>query len=383
MVGCFAAAISRYNGSDMNPNQQFTPPQPPQQPAPMPQMPMNMGQPEPFQPMQPPVRSNKRKILVIALIALLLLVVIPGIIFFFVYQKKSNQTAAPAVDAKPVAALADKKNLSESDVASLDKTNAFWAYFKNASQQSVLTITKDYYWADTPTSTPTNRSIKRTGFDYSTKNIMQAVDVPGSGPSDWMRYRCYDGKEFVLTPTSSRGWREKNGDDVAFYCKLDRESSDINDGVNAGGLTSEQADTMIGYLRGHEGLITVDKLALTEHKGKQYLQFDVTLHPTFMKKDSIYMGNQWWMWAFKETKLDPATHPYGYVGAGGNGTKLTYFVDPSTKLPAYSELITTPILDGEGKEKPGSRYFLSKTQYAFGSLPDVKTTSGQDPKLDW
>lgn len=369
----------------MNPNQQFIP-QSPQQPNTTSQMPVGMGQPEPFQPMQPPqppVRSKKRKVLLIALIAFLVLFVVPGIVFFIMSQKKPSQSAGPAIDAKPVAALASKGNLSQSDVATLDKTNAFWAYFKNASQQSTLTITKDYYWADTPTSAPTNRAIKRTGFDYGTKKIMQAVEVPGSGPNDWMRYRCYDGKEYVLTPTSSRGWREKDGDDVGFYCKLDRESSDLNDGVNTGGLTSEQADTMIGYLRGHEGLITVDKLALTEHKGKQYLQFDVTLHPTFMKKDSIYMGNQWWMWAFKETKLDPATHPYGYVGAGGNGTKLTYFVDPATKLPAYSELLTTPILDSEGKEKAGSRYFLSKTQYTFGSLPDVKTTSGQDPKLDW
>lgn len=391
----------------MNPNQPLEPQQPapiqptpaPQQPAPAPQSPIAPATPQPAPapqptfgavppqpvqpaPFQPSVRSGKRKFIIIGLVALLLLVVIPAIAFYFLSQQAAKKSAVPAIDAKPVADLAKKTSLTAADVSAMDKDNAFWAYYKNAAQQSKLAIVKDYYYEGAAGMAKSQHTAKRTGFDYTTKKIVQAVDqIDADGTR--VRYRCYDGKEFVLFPTSSRGWREKDGGDKSVYCKLDSEAPDLNDGVNTGGLTAPQAETMIQYLRKQSGLVTVDKLALAEHQGKQYLRFDVELHPISVKKDKIYLGNQWLMWAFKETGLKPADHPYGYLGAGGNGLKIAYFVDPATKLPVYSEIGTTPIKDSTGADKPGSVYSFYRTQYSFGALPDVTGTKVEDINITW
>lgn len=316
------------------------------------------------------------------IVVIIMIVAVIGVLF--VAPKKAAQPTptVPAVSSAPVESLATKSALTEADVQGLDKTNAFWAYYKNAAQQSLLTTTKEYYFADSPTAAPASRTFKRTGFDYTSKKIMQAIDLPDEAAGNRMKYRCYDGKEYVLTPTSSYGWREKDADDK-FYCQLDKESSDINDGINTGGLTAAQSEAMIQTLRRQEGLVTVDTAKLMEHKGKQYISFDVTLHPRPTNEENVYMGNQWWMWAFKETKLKPATHPFGYLGAGGNGMKITYVVDPATKLPAYSEISITPRKDTSGKDIPMDNYSFHRTQYTFGSLPDVTTVNEQDVTLDW
>lgn len=339
------------------------------------QQPPMVPTPEPQQP------HNKYKVMTAIALVVLMLTAAVGIMFFM-SPKKAAQEEVPAVSSTPINTLSAKQVLTEEDLRALDSTNAFWAYFKQAAQQSVLTTTKEYYYANSPTAKPTSVTIKRTGFDYTTKKIVQAVDMPDDILNGRLKYRCYDGKEYFLTPTTSYGWREVEADD-ATYCNLDKESADINDGMNTGGLTAGQAESFIQTLRRQDGLVTVDSLQIAEKHGKQYLHFEVTLAPQPTNEENIYMGNQWWMWAFKKTGLDPSTQPYGYIGAGGEGMKITYYVDPATKLPVYSVVRTTPLKDKNGKDKPVENYAHYRTEYAFGSMPDVQTANEQDINLVW
>lgn len=361
----------------MDPNQPVQPNTNVPNQAPL--QPVQSPQSIPPAPLEPQPKQHTHKT-IIAMILVVTLMVTAVAIVLFMSPKKAAQPV-PAVNSAPVKALASSGSLSESDIQSLDKTNAFWAYFKNAAQQSTITTTKEYYFSDGPNVPPLSRTFKQTGFDYASKKMVQAIDMPDSDLADRVKYRCFDGKEYVRTSIRS-DWHEQEAEDKT-YCRFGSESISVNDGINTGGLTADQSEKMIQTLRRQEGLVTVDKLKLTEKQGKQYLRFEVTLHPLPTNEENIYMGNQWWMWAFKETGMDPETHPFAYIGAGGNGSKITYIVDPSTQLPVYSEIGTTPLKDTQGKDKPGDSYSFYRTQYAFGSMPDVAITNEKDVTLDW
>jgi hypothetical protein len=334
----------------------------------------------PYQmPVDPPKKS-KRKLLIGVLLAIALLFVAPGI--WLTLTQKSTAPAVSAVDSAPVEALATKASITQSDLDAIDKDNAFWAYFKNAALQSIISTTKEHYYTDNPDTRPTNTTFMRTGFDYSTKAIVQATEDSDTTLGGRMKFRCYNGTEFVFMPTSSSGWRELEPADRT-HCDLKTESDAINDGMNTGGLNGDQAEAFIQTLRRQKGLFTITESKLLEKDGTQYIRFRATLNPVAYNDAAERIGNQWLMWGFKETGLDATTHPYAYMGAGGNGLNIVYVVDRTTKLPAYSEINTLPLQNKDGTDKPFTNYSRYRTQYTFGSMPDVSTANMQDIKLDW
>jgi hypothetical protein len=86
------------------------------------------------------------------------------------------------------------------------------------------------------------------------------------------------------------------------------------------------------------------------------------------------------MMAFRDTGLDPSTHVYGTRGEETGGARFEYYVDPATKLPAYSEF--TPVgTNDEGQQVDG---LTSRTHYQFGTADfDVEITHPEPLSMDW
>lgn len=323
----------------------------------------------PQQPWQPPLTPSKpprdwRGVLIAAAIGVL--IIGGGAVYWFTRPQAGGPTTGGSVinDLK-------KPSLSAADVQAINKSDAFYAYLKQAAQQRGMILTKDYYFIDDDGEKDT--ALSRVGVDYQTKSIVLAIDTPFMDSRD--RLRCYDGKQDSYNSIIKK-W---SNDIPPTNCSESRLYNVATDGFNAGGLTESQAETFVSYLKNKSGLIDVKSLELADHKGTQYLHFSATLNPIQTK--GSYLGAQWLMFAFKETGLDPFEYPYGYAGAGEEGFDLEYYVDPATSLPAYSEL--TSIAPPTSTSNRSGDYHYRITYDFTASTFDATPANTSDITLNW
>jgi hypothetical protein len=322
---------------------------------------------------RPPLWRNRRLILAVALVAAL-----AGLGYWFLGRSQSV-TEIPVTSVGVVNDLA-KPTLSQADIAKVNKTDAYFAYILNAVQQQKTIILSENTYGPNPTDPKESKDVYKVGFDYQTKKIVYAHDDAYDAASI-AQDRCYDGNAARhATPTSD--WYV-NPIDAENPCNLgEHVNYYISDGVTPGGLSEAQAQAYVGYLRGQEGLVVVKDLQLADNQGKQYLHFSVDLNP--IPSNGLYFGGQWLMWAFKETKLDPATHPFEYRIRGGEGLHIEYYVDAVTKLPVYSQMKSTPLKDKNGADKPFDGYRDIRTSYQFGvSEFDASPKNSAPLNVEW
>ena len=320
-------------------------------------------------PKQPLWRS--KRVLLIAGVAVL---VLAGAGYWLSRSKSATNipTSTVAIDS-----LA-KAKLTAAEVAKLDKTETFFAYFMNAAQQKKMVTTTEDVDATTKEAA-TGSDFYKVGFDYDTKKSVFAWDAAYGGTLD--QDRCY-GDTVAYRHHPRTEWSTGETDEHSPCQVGEHQDYFITDGFNAGGLSATQAQAFVGHMREHEGLITVKSLELTEHNGKQYLHFSANLTPIHVNGTNY--GAQWLMFAFKKTGLDPSTWPYVYRGAGGDGIAIEYYVDPTTKLPVYGEFLATPHKDDNGNDLPRDNYSFARVSYQFGvSTFDASPANPAPLKLDW
>jgi hypothetical protein len=347
------------------------------------------GIPGPSQPPPPPPSAKRRSALpwVIGGVVLLLIIVAAGVggVLFLRRGGGAGSTQSGPVDPAVVNGLGQKP-LTDADVAGIDRTQAFWAYVLLTAQQHQSVATSEVHIVSSGINSlsgqgSTSDDFFKVGFDYGTKKIVYSGDHHyGSTPRETDQLRCYDGKQihrhtveagvpFVSSPITTH-------DECVLGEAVDLS---LGDCVIPGGLTADQAGKFIQYLRAQPGLVTVDGLALLDHQGKQYLHFTVNLNPvTGPNSAGVYLGTSWLTFAFRETGLDFRTHPYQTRGTGGAGLHMEYYIDPTTKLPAYSEIKTTPSKDHNGSYKPEDESESVKMQYQYG----VSTFDASDKSPD-
>lgn len=306
--------------------------------------------------------SRKKKIVIAAIVA--------GIIIIGIIAVNLFGNTLPKTDMKVVDSLGETP--TKEDVAKLDKSELFWAYFKNASQQQKLVVTKTEGKADA------DQSFVKTGIDYSTKKFVRAEEQH-KGDKVVGRIRCYDGNTYI--PRSEKrldNWESYGSDNPVYQCRQDKRGDTFNDGVNTGGLTADQAQQFVGTLRAQEGLVQVKTVDLVQRNNRSYLHFAVDVVPAYGPNGTLKFGGGWLMMAFRKTGLDPIAQPYGYTAAEGHGFAYEYYVDPTAKLPVYSELY---LHDREGKPV---RDYAYKTLYEFGTATFDATTRNMAPlSLKW
>lgn len=332
--------------------------------------------PQPATPLQPPYTggqstvppppTRRRKTWLLLTIAGVIVIILAVAAYALLGSRK------PDVDTSIIDQASGP--LTAADVSKMDKRAMFFAYFKNAAMQTKITTTKSLV-----TQGADRNDYSRVGYDYETKEFTQSLDWvrPETGKII-ERTRCVKGREHFLTV---RKWDVMPEGQHTRRCDPNVHSEKLNDGLNTGGLTSKQADVFVQTLRDTPGLIDVTALKLVEHKGKQYLHFSVDLNAVKGPSEQITIGAGWLMLALRDTGIDVGeSHLYAYVGELTSPIHFEYYVDPSAKLPAYTE-ITPYYRDGKGGYTQPSVF---KVQYEFGTSTFNADPSNMEPvRLTW
>ncbi len=310
---------------------------------------------------------QKHKMILIglaAVIGLALLTVITLIVVSVINSDKEKPpTVAPiSYVSDQIETLVSSKQVDEEHVQQLDKTAAFYTVFKNAAKQPTTHTKWDVYYS-------TNEQDKRgdqyamydVAVDYRDKTFAYLEDsnsVIGS-----IQSRCIEGQQYTFNGSKlsgGSGWQPASDSTT---CKFGVVTTRMNDGLNTGGLTDQQANTFVQKINASQ-VVTVNSVSVVVPKDVPYLKFDVTVTPRLAAK-GIYWGMQNFMTAFQATGLNPQTHPYTYFGTGNEGVHLVYYVDPASQLPAYSQMTSTPSYNQMGKSVSPDSWSHRFVEYAF------------------
>lgn len=324
-----------------------------------------------------------KKIDIILIVFIVILLALIGGGAYMLFTRQSGSSSRDAVfTATALSTLSQAPTLTDADLAGKDATDLFYAYYKNAAMQSKLIVTKEFTvtTGDKPASGAT---FTKTGFDYATKKAVFASDFIAFEGAGRDKSRCIDGQYFYKGQFAPSFKREENED--ALNCTLLDLATDINDGINTGGLTQQQADDYVDALRNHiSGYMQVKSMDAQQHAGKSYIHFKVEMRPVYAPDFGEYVGAQWLMTAFKKTGQTAADYPYAFAGAMADGFDYDYYVDPTTQLPAYSTLMTTGRVNAQGNPDPAEDISHYKTQYEFGTGAfDNSTANEADINLTW
>lgn len=324
--------------------------------------------------------GKKQRLILWGIIALLVLVpaIILGIWFMTSRsndqqkQQTTQQQEKLSYNLEALQALGANPALTEADIAKLNKTDTFYTVLKQAAQKQIVQTKWDvFYTAQKDEPRGDKYTMYDTAIDYTSKKY--TYDENTYSNLGIFQTRCIDKKQYnfnATTLTTSPSWQPASD---STNCDLNVATMHLNDGLNTGGLTAEQADNFIRKIRG-QGMLEVSNVSLATNKDKKYLKVDATITPK-SQGEELYVGMQLLMNAFQATGLNADKHPYTYFGAGGEGATIQYYVDLSTQLPAYAVMKSTPAFDKSGKPQVSTSWSHRYIEYAF---PDKLT----EPTLD-
>lgn len=323
---------------------------------------------------------QKHKMILIGLAAavgLALLTVIVLIVVSVMNSNKKVQTVAPIhyVTAQ-IDSLVKNKQVDAQHIQQLDKTAAFYTAFKNAAVQPSVHTKWDVYYS-------TNEQDKRgdqftmydVAVDYRNKSFGYQEDSNSS--IGVIQSRCVEGQQFTYNDSKlsvASGWQPASDSTT---CKFGVVATRMNDGVNTAGLTAAQANTFVQKINASQ-VVQVNGVSVVTPKDVPYLKFDVTVTPRLAAK-GIYWGMQNFMTAFQATGLNPQTHPYTYFGTSNEGLHLTYYVDPATQLPVYSQMTSTPGYNAMGKAVTPDSWSHRLIEYEFPAAIVTPTLDDHAP----
>ncbi|PZG21217.1 hypothetical protein [Nonomuraea aridisoli] len=258
---------------------------------------------------------------------------------------------APIADSPEEIAGLSKDRLTQADVTKINGDALFWAMFRKQATQPVAHAKRLTYRDLDDFEAGMPDGIEESAHDYRSKQFSHTALSLRDGKVPDHLTRCVDGASYYVFLTLSedrQDWDSISKSDQT--CERTYSPGRYSDGVNINGLTDEQADAFVGYLRdgAAKGLMRPGKPALAEHDGKQYVRLPVELKP--VKMDGHYWGGQVLIFALHEIGFDGKSigeHPYAYYGRGGGGFEITYLIDPKSLLPVYGEFRETPGMNEE------------------------------------
>ena len=285
-------------------------------------------------------------------------------------QKKAAQQQKISYNTEALQALG-KAPLTDSAVAALNKDTTLYTLLKQSAVKPVVQTKWDvFYTAQQADQRSDQYTMYDTAIDYRTKKYSYNENAYSN--LGVYQVRCIGADQYNYNDsklTTSPSWQPASD---STDCKLDTVTMHLNDGMNAGGLTDQQADSFLMSLQKSHAL-AVNSLSVATNKDKQYLKVDFTVTP--QKQGSIYEGMQLFMNAFQTTGLNASKHPYTFFGAGGEGAHVQYFVDPATLLPVYARMDSTPILGATGQPQLTTNWSHRLIEYSF---PDAVTDQNLD-----
>jgi hypothetical protein len=171
-------------------------------------------------------RAGKGKKLLVLLVIILVLTAV-GVGAYLVLTKKKTSTSsstgttsvvtqsyAGAENAALAALKRDGSSLTSSSLASINATDLFYAVFRNAAEQPIVTTTtNNYYTAEinSTTALPDNgvtiSDVNQAGYDY--KSGQFSYQSSGSGLAD----KCVNGVDYDISTDMADSWTKNTADD--------------------------------------------------------------------------------------------------------------------------------------------------------------------------
>lgn len=192
---------------------------------------------------------------------------------------------------------------------------------------------------------------------------------------------CDGGKRYLLEPFDKE-WLDS--DDCAINAgdggasNTLKISGYVSDGVLTAGLTVDEAKAFVGAIRtDYPDYMDAGELSLVEHDGRQYVRMPFVLRTR--DGDGNDDGLQRFIWSFRAIGVRWSSHVLipGLGRPYGSQVEAVYYLDPGTRLPAYSEsLVYDPV------EDPGAELGrLVRVEYLWdGLVPHVKPVNGDAGK---
>lgn len=290
-------------------------------------------------------------------------------------QKTAQQLEQVTYNNDALAALA-KAPLTNEAISKLNKEDTFFTMLKAGATSPIVQTKWDVYYTDKQDGERTDQyTLYDTTIDYRSKKYAYAENTYSN--LGIYQTRCIGDKQYNFNDsklTTSPAWQPASD---STDCKLNTVTMHTSDGINPGGLNSNQADTFMRKIKGYN-LIKVNKLSVATNKDKQYIKVDLEIVPQ-KQGDNIYWGMQLLMNAFQETGVDPDKHPYTYFGSGREGAKVSYYFDAATQLPVYSVSQSTAPLNGKGEAELAQSWSHRYIEYAYPQTVAEQTLSDSKP----
>ncbi|WP_405061070.1 hypothetical protein OG474_05365 [Kribbella sp. NBC_01505] len=321
-------------------------PYPPQQQYPGGQPSYPSG-PQGFYQQQPPPKKSRTLLLLVAgAVALLLVLGIGGVVIWKNTGSDDGGTAkgAPPKDAKiiepgqPVTAQA----LSEVN------PQAFHESVMKRQMTTPIGRLKTSVFGD-PQKFATGEplwSITDMAVDRQTKKYYYAQTIlDGRADQKPTNSVCTGDPKPMVWSNYSKDWQRSTFDDLACQ-KMPYQGG--GDGIVSTGLSAEQADKVIAYLRDSKGFVNPAQPTLLTAGGKTFVRQVVDFKP-ITRADDNYYGSAILMWALREAGADPVEWKWSNPFNLTEGIHMVYYLDPATLLPvaAFESGIDTPAQNGE------------------------------------
>jgi hypothetical protein len=144
----------------------------------------------------------------------------------------------------------------------------------------------------------------------------------------------------------------------------------VSDGVLTSGLSRPEAEAWVNAMRAdYPGYLRPGEPRLVDHAGAQYVRLPVVLPAVDADTGKKY-GMAVLNWAFRDIGPRHETHVLRPATAGAmiSQVEAVFYLDPTTRLPAYSEvLIYEPTVDPQATEGT-----LTRTEFLWdGAVPHI------------
>ncbi|MCH6171625.1 hypothetical protein [Pseudonocardia alaniniphila] len=148
----------------------------------------------------------------------------------------------------------------------------------------------------------------------------------------------------------------------------------VSDGVLTAGLTPDEATAFVGAIHeDYPDYLDVGKLSLVERDGRQYVRMPFVLRS--LDRDGNQDGMMRLIWSFRAIGARWKSHVLmpGNAGVASHQVEAVYYVDPKTRLPAYTESLFYDPVDDPGAEAGR----VVRVEYFWdGVVPDLKPVTG-------
>ncbi|MFD1518361.1 hypothetical protein [Pseudonocardia yunnanensis] len=191
---------------------------------------------------------------------------------------------------------------------------------------------------------------------------------------------CEGGKDYLLD-SFDKTWSEvdrscaiSTGGEFGSASSTLEIIGTVSDGVLTAGLTPDEATAFVGAIhKDYPDYTGVGTLSLVERDGRQYVRMPFVLRA--LDRDGNQDGMMRLIWSFRAIGARWKSHILtpGMAGVASNQVEAVYYLDPKTRLPAYTESLFYDPVDDPSAEAGK----VVRVEYFWdGVVPHAKPVNG-------